>query len=113
VQNWMAGLIIAACMFYGFLLVSKNEQQQVAASTGAPAAVAATRPANDDKPAEQPVTASLSFGGYPCGSDCSVQQEGYRWAERNSITDPDSCTGNSAEFSEGCRVYAMKRSGTG
>jgi len=112
-QNWLAGLIIAACMFYGFVLVSKNEQQQTVAATSTQAAVAAVIPRADDKSAEKAVTASLSFGGYPCGVDCSMHEEGYSWAERNNVTDPDSCTGNSAEFIEGCRVYAMRRSGTG
>jgi hypothetical protein len=111
-QNWMTGLIVAMCMFYAFLLVSKNEQQ-AEASINVQAALASASPVAEAKPAEQPVTAPLSFGGYPCGGDCSMQQEGYRWAERNNITDPDSCTGNSAEFIEGCRVYALKRFGAG
>jgi hypothetical protein len=113
VQNWMTGLIIAACMFYGFLLVSKNEQQQATADTSVTAALASANTVDQDKPMEKPAAATLSFGDYPCGGDCSVQHEGYRWAERNNVTDPDSCTGNSAEFIEGCRVYALKRSSTG
>jgi hypothetical protein len=113
VQNWMTGLIIATCMLYGFLLVTKYEQHQPEASTSPTAALAPASPADNNKPAAQTETAALSFGGYPCGGDCSVQQEGYRWAERNNVTDPDSCTGSSAEFIEGCRVYALKRSGTG
>jgi hypothetical protein len=113
VQNWMTGFVIAACVFYGFSLVSKNEQQQTEANTSVPAAIASARPANADNPVQQPPAPPLSFGGYPCGGDCSVQQEGYRWAESNNIADPDSCTGNSAEFIEGCRVYALKRNGTG
>jgi|KBSMisStandDraft_5_1062788.scaffolds.fasta_scaffold26362_1 hypothetical protein len=51
----------------------------------------------------------LTFGGYPCNADCSEDQAGYRWAEEHGITDPDSCTGDSGNFIEGCRVYAQRR----
>lgn len=59
-------------------------------------------------PAPKP---SLTFGGYPCNGDCSGHQAGYRQAEKDGITDPDSCTGSSAAAIEGCRVYASQRSG--
>jgi hypothetical protein len=124
-QNWMAGFIIAACLFYGFLLVSRNEQQ-AAQNNGAQAALApapartltADNASADGAPAITPTPApagmtALSFGGYPCGTDCAVQEQGFQWAERNNITDADACTGNSAEFIEGCRVYAMRRTGSG
>ncbi len=61
-----------------------------------------------------PVTATVdarttTFGGYPCPRDCSENRGGYAWAAQNNITDPDSCTGHTGAFIEGCRVYAEER----
>ena len=50
-----------------------------------------------------------AFGGYPCiSSDCSEDKAGFRWAEDNAIADPDDCTGKTAAFIEGCRVFAQR-----
>lgn len=52
----------------------------------------------------------VEFGGYPCSSDdCGEDWAGYRWAERNAVADPDDCTGKTASFIEGCRVYARQQ----
>ena len=47
----------------------------------------------------------LTFHGYTCTDDCSGHQAGYDWAEENSITDSDDCSGNSQSFIEGCQAY--------
>jgi len=60
-------------------------------------------------PAPRKPTPAQKFGGYPCIGDCSNDKAGYRWARQNGITDPDSCTGNTGAFIEGCRVYARQR----
>jgi len=49
-----------------------------------------------------------TFFGYPCDGDCSDDRAGYKWAEARGLSDPDSCTGDSGEFIEGCRVYARR-----
>lgn len=66
-----------------------------------------------DKPVPRPRTPKPlpTFGGYPCHTDdCAEDKAGYRWAEENGITNPDSCTGKTGAFIEGCRVYARRRS---
>ena len=47
-----------------------------------------------------------TFDGYICTVDCSGHEAGYDWAERNGITDPSECSGNSQSFIEGCQSYA-------
>ena len=54
-------------------------------------------------------TLRLVFGEYPCRYDCSEHLAGYQWAEENGISAADNCDGLSAEFIEGCRVYAENR----
>jgi hypothetical protein len=51
----------------------------------------------------------LQFGGYPCNDNCSEHLAGYQWAQENGISEPDNCDGRSAQFIEGCRVYAEQR----
>ena len=66
-----------------------------------------------DQPGPKPAAVSpgAQFGGYPCSTpECADDKAGYRWAEQHGITDPDSCTGSSATFIEGCRVYARRHS---
>lgn len=46
------------------------------------------------------------FKGYACTQDCSGHRAGYAWAQRNGITDPSQCGGNSRSFYEGCVAYA-------
>jgi len=53
-----------------------------------------------------PSVEAQEFHGYPCTQDCSGHEAGYAWAERNDITDPDDCGGNSNSFIEGCMAYA-------
>ena len=53
---------------------------------------------------------SRTFHGYPCTEDCSGHEAGYEWAENNSITDPNDCSGNSQSFIEGCESYAEEYS---
>ncbi len=50
-----------------------------------------------------------TFGEYPCRRDCSEDKAGYRWAQDESITDPDDCTGKTGAFIEGCRVFAEQQ----
>ena len=52
---------------------------------------------------------SATFGGYPCGDDCSQNAAGYRWAVQHGIVDPANCDGGTAPFIEGCRVYTEER----
>lgn len=52
------------------------------------------------------VSAQGYFHGYRCTEDCSGHEAGYAWAERNGITDPDDCTGDSQSFIQGCMAYA-------
>ena len=58
---------------------------------------------SDDE--EEDSDSPLTFHGYTCTDDCSGHQAGYDWAEENSITDPDDCSGNSQSFIEGCQAY--------
>jgi hypothetical protein len=51
----------------------------------------------------------LRFMDYPCRNSCLDHVAGYRWAQENGVNDPDSCDGLSAEFIEGCRIYAEQR----
>jgi len=59
-----------------------------------------------------PPAFSQTFNGYDCTVDCSGHQAGYDWAERNDITDPDDCSGNSESFIEGCKSYAEENGGS-
>lgn len=64
------------------------------------------KPAAPAKKAETPMT----FGGYPCpAAGCAEDKAGWQWAARNRISDPDDCTGMTAAFIEGCRVYAERQ----
>jgi hypothetical protein len=46
-----------------------------------------------------------NFHGYPCTQDCSGHEAGYQWADDQSITSTDDCSGNSNSFVEGCNAY--------
>jgi hypothetical protein len=63
----------------------------------------------DASPSNPLVVPLLTFGGYPCESNCLSDEAGYRWASSHGINDPEDCTGNTGTFIEGCRVYAMSR----
>jgi hypothetical protein len=47
-----------------------------------------------------------TFHGYECTDDCSGHKAGYAWAEREDVTNPDDCDGNSQSFIEGCEAWA-------
>jgi len=57
-----------------------------------------------------PSNGQIYFHGYPCTVDCSGHRAGYEWAERKGVADPDSCSGNSNSFIEGCRAWAEEQS---
>jgi hypothetical protein len=52
-----------------------------------------------------PAEAQETFGGYECTEDCSGHKAGYEWAEQNSVSSDDACSGNSQSFEEGCKAY--------
>ncbi|TPI65050.1 hypothetical protein FJ417_00270 [Mesorhizobium sp. B3-1-7] len=56
-----------------------------------------------------PAMAQQTFDGYDCTADCSGHQAGYDWAERNGISDPSHCDGNSRSFNEGCQAYVEEQ----
>lgn len=51
----------------------------------------------------------LTFNGYECTSDCSGHRAGYRWAERNWITDPMDCMNHSRSFEQGCQSWVEEQ----
>ena len=55
---------------------------------------------------EGAANAQDTFQGYECTVDCSGHEAGYEWANRNGITDPGDCGGNSQSFVEGCQAFA-------
>jgi hypothetical protein len=73
--------------------------------------------ANDEQPTQRKAAAAakkeptaMTFGGYPCpAAGCAEDKAGWEWAARNRIRDPDDCTGMTAAFIEGCRVYAQQQ----
>jgi hypothetical protein len=107
-KSWTWIVVAAAASIFGFELSG----QRAGSSAAGTVALQDTRPAAPRKPAS-PVQAPApppSFGGYPCISgDCTEDKAGFRWAENNAIVDADDCTGNSAAFIEGCRIYARQR----
>jgi hypothetical protein len=87
-------------------------ERRVAAESAAAASAISPEPATPRKAGAHHASRARhwAFGGYPCrGSDCSEDKAGYRWAEANSIADPDDCTGKTGSFIEGCRVYARQQ----
>jgi hypothetical protein len=84
-------------------------EAQPAQAASAPVEPPAHRKAPQPARKTVPSSSSYTFGGYPCASsDCAEDAAGFHWAERNVIVDPDSCTGITAEFIEGCRVYVER-----
>ena len=57
-----------------------------------------------------PASAQETFHGYDCIDDCSGQEAGYDWAQRNDIADEADCDGNSQSFNEGCQAYVEEQS---
>jgi hypothetical protein len=104
VKHWPTlALIIAGLSFVLYFQLAPHFQPIAAA-----AAVAKDRRHKPPAPPKRPQT-RLTFGGYPCPGDCSRDKAGYQWAARNRISDPDDCTGTTAPFIEGCRVYAEQQ----
>ncbi len=79
-------------------------------SLGATAAAqtnkATARPAGHSPHPVQDVGRADLFHGYACGVDCSIHQEGYKWAADHRIINPVDCQGSSESFIEGCRAFA-------
>ena len=105
-NSW--ALIIAGLSFVLYFQLAPRFQPIAPAS----AAVNEERPTAPKKPApaskedEMPMT----FGAYPCPAPgCAEDKAGFQWAARNRIQDPDDCTGTTAAFIEGCRVYAERQ----
>ena len=109
-KNWFTWALVVAAVLYVLSLQRSPEQQPVDLPR-VPVPLENNRTIPYDKPAAPPqaLKPTLKFGGYPCSGDCSDDKAGYRWAEQNGITDPDSCTGNTGAFIDGCRVYARER----
>ena len=109
-KTWTTlALIISGLSFVGYFQLVQHQQREEPPTS---AALADHRVVpRDKKPAPQPAATkpALKFGEYPCPADCSEDKAGYRWAEENSITDPDDCTGSTVAFIEGCRVYAQQQ----
>ena len=108
-KHW--ALIIAGLSFVLYFQLAPHFKPIDAAV----AAVNDARPTPLPKPAaaEKKEPPALTFGGYPCpGGDCAEDKAGYQWAARNRISDADDCTGTTAAFIEGCRVYAQRRAAT-
>ena len=102
-------IVVIAALLYSLPFRSDPGQQPVELSAGeTPLENNRTIP-YEKIPAPRKPTPAQKFGGYPCIGDCSDDKAGYRWARQNGITDPDSCTGNTGSFIEGCRVYARQR----
>ncbi len=108
-KSWFPVALIAAALLYAFSFRPDPRQQPVELPKGAvPLENNRTIPYDKPPPPPQVSKPIPKFGGYPCSGDCTDDKAGYRWAEQNGITDPDSCTGNTGEFIEGCRVYARQ-----
>ncbi|HXJ10162.1 MAG TPA: hypothetical protein VNH12_11675 [Burkholderiales bacterium] len=103
----MKGGFLTAALLVGLLAAFAGSWPKPEPALASPARVAARTKAR--APAVAKASASATFGGYPCSSgDCAEDKAGFRWAEQNVIRDPDSCSGRSPEFIEGCRVYARR-----
>lgn len=47
------------------------------------------------------------FRGFGCLDSCAGHVAGWQWAERNAISDPLDCDGESWAFIEGCAASAL------
>jgi hypothetical protein len=109
VKTWLPIFLIVAGLTF---VIGSNFVQHIAIADEAPASHAparSTAPRKEAPPSKQQ-QGPMTFGEYPCPGDCAEDKAGYDWAARNAITDPDNCTGMTAAFIEGCRVYAERRS---
>jgi hypothetical protein len=63
--------------------------------------------AGNESDATPTLNSVATFMGKPCpAGDCSVDLDGYHWAEEHGIKDPSACPDPSGEFVAGCRLYA-------
>ncbi|HYL25000.1 MAG TPA: hypothetical protein VEV21_11450 [Burkholderiales bacterium] len=108
-KHWPTLALIIAGL--SFVLYSQLARHLQPIGPAAAAAVNERQSPPPRKPASPAETgpAGKTFGEYPCPGDCSEDKAGYQWAQRNSIRDPDDCTGTRAAFIEGCRVYAEQQ----
>ena len=107
-KTWLQIFLIVAGLAF---VIGSHLAQHMAIADPAAASHESPRPTPPRKEARPAPRQQgpMSFGEYPCPGDCAEDKAGYEWAARNSITDPDNCTGMSAAFIEGCRVYAERR----
>jgi hypothetical protein len=109
VKTWLPIFLIVAGLTF---VIGSNLAQHMAFAEAAPTShesPRSTAPRKKAQPAKEQ-QGPMTFGEYPCPGDCAEDKAGYDWAARNSITDPDNCTGMTGAFIEGCRVYAEQRS---
>jgi len=101
-------LLLVVCLFCAFEQTEQDSADPSAAPT--PSMTMTATDSNDGlvatKYEERP---RQTFGEYSCITDCAEYLTGYQWAEENGVSEPDNCDGRSAEFMEGCRVYAEER----
>ena len=109
-KSWLPLILPVVALLYALSFRADPRHQPVEIASGE-RPLGNNRTIPYDKPAPPPKAPAPApkFGGYPCLGDCSDDKAGYRWAERNGVTDPDSCSGNTGSFIEGCRVYARQR----
>jgi hypothetical protein len=94
----LAALALAAC--------SPDKPRHAEAESKKPAAAAQPAPIGHSPLPAHDVGRSDLFHGYRCGGDCSLHQQGYKWAADHRIINPRDCRGGSESFIEGCRAYA-------
>ncbi len=92
----LAALALAAC---------SPDKPKDARARGDKAAAPQAAIGHPPHPAHDVGRADL-FHGYRCGGDCSLHQQGYKWAADHKIINPRDCRGTSDSFIEGCRAYA-------
>jgi|SRR5271170_1368861 len=113
-KNWqiIGALGVGGMLYAAFILstaISQAAGDQSIANSNGPYLQESNVASADASPSKPQIVPQLTFGGYPCESNCLSDEAGYRWASSHGITDPDDCTGNTGTFIEGCRVYAMSR----
>jgi len=53
----------------------------------------------------------LSFHGYRCDCYCYGHEEGYAWAEEQTVSRVSDCEGRNRSFREGCIAYVSEQEG--
>jgi hypothetical protein len=117
-KNWqiIGALGVSGLLYAAFSLstaISQSTSDQTTSNPNGPVDLQERQVASADPSPPKPQSVPpLTFGGYPCESNCLSDEAGYRWASSHGISDPEDCTGNTGTFIEGCRVYAMSRDTT-